>query len=178
MFRSTEVSPASVVDYDPCWPVIFQSLRKRVSRALGGMFVAIEHVGSTAVPNLAAKPIIDIDVLLKSADMIPAAMERLASLGYVFHGNPGVSECEVFLAPSADPPHRISVCPPRSAEFRRHIAFRNFLRAHRQEAQIYGNLRIAPGERLLEERSAHVTAESEFVSKATRRAGSDAQEAF
>ena len=59
-------NPVIVLDYDPDWPGFFQSLRKRIAEALGDMAAAVEHVGSTAVPGLAAKPIIDIDVLLTS----------------------------------------------------------------------------------------------------------------
>lgn len=176
MLSSTEVQPVSIVEYDSCWPIIFRSIRKRLSSALGGMVAAIEHVGSTAVPNLAAKPIIEIDVLLKSSDLVPAAMERLASLGYVYAGNPGVPERETFLAPAGDFPHRLSVCLPRSAEFRRRVAFRNFLRAHGQEAKIYSDLQIARAERSLEDRSAYVGVKGEFVQEISRRAASDVQE--
>ena len=70
-------NPVTVVDYDANWPGLFQSFRKRIADALGDMASAIEHVGSTAVPNLAAKPIIDIEVLLASETMLPVVIERL-----------------------------------------------------------------------------------------------------
>lgn len=64
------------------WPAQFETLRSRISGALADLATAIEHVGSTAVPGLAAKPIIDIDVLLKSRNDLPLAITRLAFLGY------------------------------------------------------------------------------------------------
>jgi len=163
-------NPVIVLDYDSNWPALFQSLRKRIADALGDMAAAIEHVGSTAVPDLAAKPIIDIDVLLTSEPMLPTAIERLATLGYVHRGNLGIPEREAFFAPVNDPPHHLYVCPPCSAEFRRHIAFRDYLRAHRKDAKIYGDLKIALVERFREDRSAYLTAKSEFVAELTNRA--------
>jgi len=143
-------NPVIVLDYDPHWPGLFQSLRKRVAGALGDMATAIEHVGSTAVPDLAAKPIIDIDVLLACETMLPAAIERLASLGYIHRGNLGIPEREAFLAPANDPPHHLYVCP--------------------KDAKIYGDLKIALAERFREDRSAYNTAKGEFVVELTSRA--------
>jgi GrpB-like predicted nucleotidyltransferase (UPF0157 family) len=163
-------NPVIVLDYDSNWPALFQSLRKRIADALGDMAAAIEHVGSTAVPDLAAKPIIDIDVLLTSEPMLPTAIERLATLGYVHRGNLGIPEREAFFAPVNDPPHHLYVCPPCSAEFRRHIAFRDYLRAHSKDAKIYGDLKIALAERFREDRSAYNTAKTEFVAELTSRA--------
>jgi GrpB-like predicted nucleotidyltransferase (UPF0157 family) len=163
-------NPVIVSDYDPNWPGLFQSLRKRIADALGDMAAAIEHVGSTAVPDLAAKPIIDIDVLLASETMLPAAIEQLASLGYIHRGTLGIPEREAFLAPANDPPHHLYVCPPRSAEFRRHMAFRDYLRAHPEDAKIYGDLKIALAERFREDRPAYNTAKGEFVAQLTSRA--------
>ena len=163
-------NPVTVLDYDPNWPGLFQSLRKRIADALGGIAAAIEHVGSTAVPDLPAKPIIDIDVLLACETMLPAAIERLASLGYIHRGNLGVPEREAFLAPANDPPHHLYVCPPGSAEFRRHMAFRDYLRSHSKDAKIYGDLKIALAERFRKDRPAYNTAKTEFVAELTRRA--------
>ncbi len=162
-------NPVIVLDYDPRWPELFQSLRKRIAAALGDMAEAIEHVGSTAVPGLVAKPIIDIDVLLASEPMLPAATERLANLGYLHRGNLGVPEREAFRAPVGDPPHHLYVCPPCSAEFRRHMAFRDYLRAHPEDAKIYGDLKIALAERFREDRPAYNAAKGDLVAELTSR---------
>jgi GrpB-like predicted nucleotidyltransferase (UPF0157 family) len=163
-------NPIIVVDYDPNWPIVFESLRKRIADILGDVAAAIEHVGSTAVPNLPAKPIIDIDVLLASETMLPAAIERLASIGYVHRGDLGVPEREAFYAPANDPPHHLYVCPPQSAEFRRHVAFRDYLRAHPREAKIYANLKITLAERFRDDRPAYNDGKTEFVNGLLSRA--------
>jgi GrpB-like predicted nucleotidyltransferase (UPF0157 family) len=163
-------NPVIVLDYDPNWPGLFRSLRKRVADALGEMATAIEHVGSTAVPGLAAKPVIDIDVLLASETMLTAAIERLAFLGYIHRGDLGIPEREAFFAPAGDPPHHLYVCPPCSAEFRRHLAFRDYLRAHPKDSKIYGDLKIALAQRFREDRSAYNNAKTGFVEELTSRA--------
>jgi len=160
---STMVNPIVVVEYDPSWPELFQSLRKRISAALGSLATVIEHVGSTAVPGLAAKPIIDIDVLLASAHLLPLAIEHLASLGYVHQGNLGIPEREAFLAPASDAPHRLYVCPPCSHEFRKPVAFRDYLRSHPNEAQRYGELKRTLAIEFRENRAAYVAGKTDFV---------------
>src|SRR5579864_4066421 len=162
-------NPIIVVDYDPNWPIVFESLRKRIADILGDVAAAIEHVGSTAVPNLPAKPIIDIDVLLASETMLPASIERLASLGYVHRGDLGVPQREAFFPPANDPPHHLYVCPPGSAEFRRHVAFRDYLRAHPQDAKIYADLKAALAERFRDDRAAYNDAKADFVRELTNR---------
>ena len=163
-------NPVIVLDYNPNWPMLFQSLRNRIAGALGDMTATIEHVGSTAVPDLVAKPIIDIDVLLASETMLAAAIDRLASLGYIHRGNLGIPEREAFFAPVNDPPHHLYVCPPGSAEFRRHIAFRDYLRAHPKDAKSYGDLKIALAERFREDRSAYNAAKTHLVGELTSQA--------
>jgi GrpB-like predicted nucleotidyltransferase (UPF0157 family) len=163
-------NPIIVLQYDPRGPALFQSLRGRIADALDEMAAAIEHVGSTGVPGLVAKPIIDIDVLLASETMLPAAIERLASLGYIHRGDLGIPQREAFRAPGGDPPHHLYVCPPCSSEFQRHVAFRDYLRAHRQDAKIYGDLKIALAKRFRDDRQAYNTAKGEFVAEITRRA--------
>ena len=163
-------NPIVVLDYDPNWAELFQFLRRRIADVLGDMAAAIEHVGSTAVPGLVAKPIIDIDVLLTSETMLPSAVERLATLGYIHRGNLGIPEREAFYAPASDPAHHLYVCPPGSAEFRRHVAFRDYLRAHPKDAKIYGDLKIALAQRFRENRVAYNNAKGEFVEEVTSRA--------
>jgi GrpB-like predicted nucleotidyltransferase (UPF0157 family) len=164
------MKPVVVVEYDPGWPELFQFFRARIANALGGLASAVEHVGSTAVPGLAAKPIIDIDVLLVSADALPAAIERLATLGYGHQGDLGIPEREAFLTPAGDSPHHLYVCPPHSREFRRHLAFRDYLRSHPKEAKVYGDLKQALALRFSQDRDAYMAGKGECVTELLNRA--------
>ena len=90
--------PIVIVDYSPAWPLEFERLRDRVAAAVGNLAVAIEHVGSTAVPGLAAKPVIDLVIVVEPED-VQAAIDRLTVIGYVHQGNLGVEGREAFRRP-------------------------------------------------------------------------------
>jgi GrpB-like predicted nucleotidyltransferase (UPF0157 family) len=126
--------------YDPQWPIRFEEFRIKLSELLGDLVSAIEHVGSTSVPGLAAKPIIDLDVLLASADYLPETIRRLATLGYEHEGDLGITGREAFRHPPTLFAHHLYVCPPDSEEFRRHILLRNYLRSHPAEVAAYSKL--------------------------------------
>ena len=164
------VNPVVVVEYDPVWPELFQFFRARIMTALGGLATAVEHVGSTAVAGLAAKPIIDMDVLLVSGDALPAGIERLASLGYAHQGDLGIPEREAFRTPAGESPHHLYVCPPQSREFRRHLALRDYLRSHPKEAKAYGDLKQALALEFSQDRAAYMAGKGEFVAELLKRA--------
>jgi GrpB-like predicted nucleotidyltransferase (UPF0157 family) len=162
--------PIIIVDYDPGWPERFQFLHRRIAGALGTMAASIEHIGSTAVPNLAAKPIVDIDVLLTTETELPAAIQCLAKLGYVHQGDLGIPGREAFLAPVQDVRHHLYVCSPGSKAFREHLAFRDYLRAHSQAAQEYADLKRILALKFRGDRSAYTSGKNAFVAEMVRRA--------
>ena len=102
-----------VVDYDTAWPQGFAELRAYIWPALSDVASAVEHVGSTAVPGLAAKPVIDIDVVVP-ASLVPDGIARLAKLGYKHRGDLGIPDREAFSTPSGSPRHHIYLCPEGS----------------------------------------------------------------
>lgn len=85
-----------VVDYDPEWSAIFEQLHAHVWPVVYDIAVVIEHVGSTSVPGLAAKPIIDMSVIVPSEREIPLAIERLSRLDYIHQGDLGIEGREAF----------------------------------------------------------------------------------
>jgi GrpB-like predicted nucleotidyltransferase (UPF0157 family) len=130
-----------VVDYDPAWPDIFQKLRARIWPVVRDVAIAVEHVGSTSVPGLAAKPIIDMSVVVASEREVHAAIERLTTLGYVHLGNLGIEGREAFRNPDGLPPHNLYVCPEGSLGLQNQLAVRDYLRTHLETAQAYGDLK-------------------------------------
>ena len=130
-----------IVEYNPDWPSLFQELSIPVKNVLGEIAVAIEHIGSTAVPGLAAKPIIDMDVVIPSRSDLSAAVARLAILGYTHQGDLGISGREAFLAPASKPEHHLYVCPVDGEELRRHRLFRDELIAHPETAGRYATIK-------------------------------------
>jgi GrpB-like predicted nucleotidyltransferase (UPF0157 family) len=161
--------PIVIVNYDPGWPGQFEMLRRRISEVLGDLVARIEHVGSTAVPGLAAKPILDFVVLLASADNLPAAVDRLATLGYVRQGDLGIPGREAFTTPPLAPAHHLYVFTESCGEFSRHLAFRDYLRANPEGAHAYEELKRTLASRFAEDRIAYVKGKTEFVREALRR---------
>lgn len=155
--------PIVIVDYDPRWPSIFAHLRNRIAAALGPLAIRIEHIGSTAVPNLAAKPIIDLDVVIASRDDLPPVIGRLQPLGYDHEGDLGVPGRKAFTAAPDTYPHHLYVCAADSAALARHLTFRDLLRAHSETARAYGELKRSLAVQFRHDRAAYTDAKTAFT---------------
>ena len=94
--------PVRICEYDPAWPSQFSELAARIQRGLGALVVRIEHIGSTAVPGLPAKPVIDLDVIVAKATL-PEAIQSLGELGYAWEGDLGIQGREAFRSPVGEP---------------------------------------------------------------------------
>ena len=158
-----------IQDYSPLWPELFVILQSRIALALQGIADSIDHVGSTAVPGLDAKPVIDIDVLLASHSDLPIAIARLASIGYEHEGDLGVTGREAFRAPVQDCPHHLYVCSPGSPIYQAHLAFRDHLRIHKAAADEYALLKRELAAKYKYDRDAYAQAKSSFILKILRR---------
>jgi GrpB-like predicted nucleotidyltransferase (UPF0157 family) len=159
--------PIVIVEYDLAWPAEFERLRTRVAAAVGGVAVAIEHVGSTAVPGLAAKPVIDVVVVVEPHDL-QTAVERLVAIGYVHQGNLGVEAREAFGVPEGEGRHHLYVSPIDSEELRAQLAFRDRLRANPELAAKYEGLKRELAMRFRDDREGYADAKTDFVIAASR----------
>lgn len=119
-----------VVPYNEQWKTDFEAIKQYVLPAINDVVIGIEHVGSTAVEGLSAKPIIDIDIVIKDYSVFDTVVERLATLGYIHEGNLGIKDRDAFdYKGDIDlPKHHLYVCPEFSAELHRHITFRDYLK--------------------------------------------------
>lgn len=167
-------NPVVIVAYDPSWPDAFASLRDRVAAALGDLPVAIEHVGSTSVPGLGAKPVIDLDVVLAATADVPEAIRRLATIGYIHQGDLGIAGREAFGAPQDTPAHHLYAVVQGIPAHRDHVLFRDYLRTHPEAVQAYDALKAANADRFRADRDAYQDAKQEFVEGIIRRAESEA----
>lgn len=132
-----------VVPYDPEWNAAFQELKAYFFNILGSGVLAVEHVGSTAVPGLSAKPIVDVDVVIRDDGCFPEVKARLEAAGYAHEGDLGIAGREAFAyASTALMAHHLYVCPHGSAELKRHLLFRDYLRAHAAERERYGAIKV------------------------------------
>ena len=134
-----QTAHVAVVPYNPEWKSDFEKIKAELEAALSDLIIGIEHVGSTSVQGLSAKPCIDIDVIMKDYSVFDDVVQKLAKLGYVHEGNLGIEDREAFKY--EDKPHlrthHLYVCPQNSGELYRHITFRDFLRGNPRAVKKY-----------------------------------------
>ena len=117
--------PIRISAYDAAWQIELARLRRQLLTTVGGLALTVEHVGSTAVPGLAAKPILDIDVVLGAASQVVEAIHRLAKIGYRHRGDLGIAGREAFASPPNTTAHHLYVVVQGSEPWRNHIQFRD-----------------------------------------------------
>lgn len=160
-----------VVDYDSSWPNVFLQLRSTVWSVLEDFALSLEHVGSTSVPGLAAKPIIDMSVVLSSEADVPLAIQRLATLGYVHRGNLGIEGREAFQHPEGLPAHHLYVCPKGSLSLQNQLSVRDYLRSHAEVAQLYSELKKRLACEFPHDIDSYVDGKTDFLLGVLREAG-------
>lgn len=138
-----------VVDYDPRWPGDFAVIRAELPAAW-----TVEHVGSTSVPGLAAKPIIDVDVVVE-AHAVADAINELERLGWVHEGDGGIAGREAFVSRPDLPPHHLYAVVANGSAHRDHIDLRELLRRRPDLAERYGALKIELAPLLASDREAY-----------------------
>lgn len=128
-----------VVPYDIEWKSDFQKIKAELDRSIGDLIIGIEHVGSTAVEGLSAKPCIDIDIIIKDYSVFEAIVKKLEKIGYVHEGDLGIKDREAFKYFNKPhlKSHHLYVCPQYSKELKRHITFRDYLRTHSEAVKKY-----------------------------------------
>ena len=159
-----------LVPYDPRWPAAFDAEAIRLRHALGSLALRIDHHGSTSIPGLAARPIIDIQVSVAALQPIAAYGERLRTVGYLHVDHPDDSFCPFFHRPSRWPhTHHIHVVQASGAEERRTLAFRDYLRDHADAAREYEQLKQDLATQLAaidrESREAYARAKTDFIER-------------
>jgi GrpB-like predicted nucleotidyltransferase (UPF0157 family) len=143
--------PIRIVPYDPAWPAHYEVERGRIAAALGARALEIHHVGSTSVPGLAAKPIVDILLVVADCADEPAYLPTLEAAGYVLRvrepaddGNPlftGTEPHRVFKGAAID--LNLHVWSAGSTEIERTLAFRDWLRANPDDRELYERTKLA-----------------------------------
>ena len=132
-----------VVPYDKTWKSAFEEIRKEIEKAIGNLIVGIEHIGSTSVEGLSAKPCIDIDVIIKDYSIFDTVVRELEAIGYIHEGDLGIKDREAFKYTDKQhlQQHHLYVCPQYSRELHRHITFRDFLRSNPEAVQKYSDIK-------------------------------------
>lgn len=161
-----------VIPHNPRWRNAFEAEAKQLAAALGENVVALHHIGSTAIPDIYAKPIIDVLVEVRDITEIDGQGSAMQSLGYEVMGEFGISGRRYFRKDDQKGirTHHIHVFEAGSAEVVRHLAFRDFMIAHPEEAQNYSELKRKLAEEHSQSADGYIDGKDGFIKEIDRRA--------
>lgn len=160
-----------VCSYDSEWPRVFDHIRDRVWPVVQHAALRMEHVGSTSVPGLAAKPVVDACIVVASRRDVPHVIKALGTIGYVHRGTLGVPDRDTFKPPADVPKHHLYASPRDSLSLRNHLGLRDYLRAHPDEAAEYGELKHALAERFPDDIDSYIAGKTDFILGILRKVG-------
>lgn len=165
-------APIVVADYDPIWPQAFRRVHDRVWPAVRGVALRIDHVGSTSVPGLAAKPILDMDIVVPSDDDVPVVIERLAATGYDWQGDLGVAGRQAFTPARHEglPAHHLYLVVDGNRAHQDHVLLRDLLREDADARARYAALKRADAARAGGDLHVYVAAKAALVAELLTRA--------
>ncbi len=165
--------PVIIVEYNPRWPALYEEEKERILGLIGHRVVTIEHVGSTAVTGLGAKPIIDITIALRRLADAEECIDPLTSIGYEYKppDRVGIPERRFFdKKPSGASTYHIHMVELTSDFWERHLLFRDFLRSHPEVAGQYCRLKKELAAKYGSDRDGYTEAKTPFIESVVVRA--------
>jgi GrpB-like predicted nucleotidyltransferase (UPF0157 family) len=168
--------PITVVAYDPAWPELFGQLGRRLRAALGGVALRIDHIGSTAVPGLAAKPIVDVQISVERLEPVEPFRSPLEAAGFSYRAANAERTKRYFREPPGQRRTHLHVRRAGSFSEQFPLLFRDFLRAHPAAAREYGQRKQALAARFPHDRRGYLDAKLPVTWEVLRRADQWAQQ--
>ncbi len=160
-----------VTAYDPDWPGMYKAEAGEISRILKTGLTAIHHIGSTAIPGIAAKPTIDILAEVRDIEAIDLRNNNLEDLGYTPMGEYGISGRRYFFKTSGEKhAFHLHIFQEGHPEIERHLLFRDYLRAHPEEAREYAELKLQLASRFPEDIISYINGKDAFIKAIDRKA--------
>lgn len=166
------MTKVEVVPHDPRWRDSFQAEATQIAAALGAHVVAIHHIGSTAIPGIHAKPVIDLLVEVDDIEAIDTRSSAMESIGYQVMGEFGIPGRRYFRKddPHGNRTHQVHAFQAGSGEVERHLGFRDYMIAHPADAQRYGALKRTLAEQYPWHMDGYVDGKDGFIKEMDRRA--------
>jgi GrpB-like predicted nucleotidyltransferase (UPF0157 family) len=166
------MSKVKVVPHNPQWRDAFEAEAKQVAAALGEHVVAVHHIGSTAIPNIYAKPVVDLLVEIRDITEVDNRSSAMESLGYEVMGEYGIPGRRYFRKdnPEGIRTHNLHAFAAGSAEVERHLTFRDYMLAHPVDAQRYSELKRKLAEEHPQSMDGYMDGKDGFIKEMDRRA--------
>ncbi|WP_294344307.1 GrpB family protein [Prosthecochloris sp.] len=152
-----------VSKYNPGWIRDFELLHDHIWPHISDVALSLEHVGSTSVPGLAAKPIIDLTIVAPNKETLKIIIKRLSSIGALHRGNLGIEGREAFTTLEGFPEHNLYACIAGCQALENHLAIRNALRANTSLATRYGKIKLELAQRYFDDIDSYVEGKSSFL---------------
>lgn len=159
-----------LMPYNPQWPQYYERERRHLQAAIGQFVTDIQHVGSTAIAGMPAKPVIDIGIAVENFERAAVCVSHMERLGYEYRGENGILRRHYFVK-GHPRTHHVHMLEAASAEWRAHISFRDYLRAHRGVAIEYANLKNGLAMKFATDREAYQRAKASFIAEVIAKAG-------
>ena len=151
--------------YNPQWKELFLQEKNLISTAISDFLIDIQHIGSTAIPNIVAKPIIDIAVSINSLNNIEKIIKPLEKIGFIYRGEQGIPDRHLFVKGGEElRTHHLHVMLKEHYEWKKHLVFRDYLLNHPDEARQYSELKKKLAQKYREDREAYTNNKDEFIS--------------
>lgn len=169
----SEKRKIEVVLYNPAWVDMFNHEAAHIKQALGENCINIYHIGSTSVPGLAAKPIIDIIPVVKNILHVDLLQKEMEALGYTTRGEAGMLFRRFFYKDNMPRTHNVHIFEQGSAEIDRHVLFRDWMRNHADDRESYATLKQKLAEKFVDDIDVYCLAKEHFISDITAKTGFD-----
>lgn len=167
--------------YNPSWPLEFEKIKEVIAQALADLDIDVQHVGSTAIPGLCAKPMLDIDIIIEHKHLLQDLVTRLVKLGYISKGEQGIPGRFAFKQSSDFTPHttenytwqahHLYVCYADSLALKNHVLFRDTLRNHPEVVQQYASVKMELVDELQLTREEYTVKKTDFILSVLSAAG-------
>ena len=152
-----------VMDYQSEWKDQFESLKARIWPKVSKHSIKIEHIGSTSIEGLVAKPVVDLDIVVKNRSNLLAVIKVLSGIGYSHRGNLGVDGREAFAYEAPDIPHNLYMCLDQCTAFKNHIFLRNHLRKNSKDREHYSQLKQLLAWKYPNDIESYIDGKTEFI---------------
>ncbi|TYP54205.1 GrpB family protein [Thermosediminibacter litoriperuensis] len=160
-----------VTEYNPMWPVMFEAEAAEIKKIFGHELIAIHHIGSTSVPGMKAKPIIDIMPVVRDINAVDKFNDKMIELGYEPMGEFGLPGRRYFRKGGDNRTHHVHIYQfDNTTEVERHLAFRDYLREHKDAAEEYGKLKEKLAKRFPDDIEAYMDGKDQFVKELEHKA--------
>lgn len=160
-----------IVEYDPLWKDLFEEERRSLLNAIDDLVSSIEHVGSTSIPGLASKPVIDIVAVVEVERAPTTYIERVSPLGYVYQEQED-EPIRIYFRKGMPRTHHLHFVVRNTDQYWDHILFRDYLREHTDEIEEYAELKKDLARRFREDREAYWEGKDHFIKSVLRKARS------